>query len=221
MTPRHIALASLALVGCVALGLYGFGVLNTSPSGARVSAHKAGDGEPADLRDRLTALTIGEMRGWTLHETAGEASAKPFVDADDAEMTLADFHGQVVLLNFWATWCGPCIEEMPALNQLATEIEASPMVDEFTLLAVNLDPNLDRAEMFLAEADLDALDFYRDASTEFAFEMMAGEPQMPSTFLIDRDGGVVGRYVGAAEWDSAEGRALIEAAVEATRGENR
>jgi peroxiredoxin len=113
---------------------------------------------------------------------------------DGPERSLAALRGRVVLLNFWATWCKPCEDEMPAMQRLHARL-AGP---DFELLAVSVDTGDDEVRAF---RDRLALTFpiLRDPD-----QTAAGAYQtfrFPESWLIDRDGTLVARYVGPREWD--------------------
>ncbi len=129
-----------------------------------------------------------------------------FTNADGKEMTLADFKGKTVLLNLWATWCGPCREEMPGLDRLQAELGG----DNFEVVALSLDRGgIEASQRFLDQIKVASLATYVDATGK------ASKPLrvigMPTTLLIDADGFEVGRLIGPAEWDSTAAKKLIEA----------
>lgn len=119
-----------------------------------------------------------------------------FVDADGRPMSLADFRGKQVLLNIWATWCGPCREEMPTLDRLQTRLGGA----EFEVVALSIDrEGLNVVRDFYAELELNALRIYLDTSTMTPINLnVLG---VPTTLLLDRNGRELGRYTGPAEWD--------------------
>ena len=120
-----------------------------------------------------------------------------FEDAQGRKRTLADFRGKVVLLNIWATWCGHCREEMPALDRLQAELGGPA----FQVLAVSVDQQgAAIAQRFFKEVGVKALDFYIDPSARAAFQLEA--PGLPVSILVDRRGREVGRKLGAVQWDS-------------------
>lgn len=132
-------------------------------------------------------------------------AAPPFSlpDLEANEVTLADYKGKVVLLNFWATFCGPCREEMPALERLWRQREALNLV----VLGINVNrDNLHRVAPFVEETQL-SFPILMDASGEVRnlYEVTA----LPYSYLIDVDGKILGRYIGAKEWDSEEIEALL------------
>lgn len=127
-----------------------------------------------------------------------------FTDLAEKPLTLADFKGKVVLLNYWATWCAPCVEEMPSLERLQTRLGGA----EFTIAAVSVDrQGLSIVEPFLGRIGLKQLPIYLDRS---GTSMRAfGIRGLPTTMLIDREGNEVGRLEGMANWESPAAEALI------------
>jgi thiol-disulfide isomerase/thioredoxin len=133
-----------------------------------------------------------------------------FFDAAGAERTLADFKGRVVLLNFWATWCAPCIRELPSLDRLQAEMGGK----DFAVLTISEDRGgADVAGPFLEKHGWTNLPVAVDK--HMALSRAFGVRGMPSTFLIDRDGRIVGSLTGPAEWDSEDAKALIRRYIEA------
>jgi thiol-disulfide isomerase/thioredoxin len=126
-----------------------------------------------------------------------------FKGANGSRHTLEDFRGQVVLLNIWATWCGPCRAEMPSLDRL----QAMHGADGLQVLAVSVDREGDQVRRFYQKSGIRNLKVYIDSErgTQSAFRARA----IPTTVLIDRDGNVVGSMVGATQWDSPEAQALV------------
>lgn len=122
-----------------------------------------------------------------------------FADGEGRERTLADFRGKVVLLNVWATWCGPCRDEMPTLDRLQGELGG----DAFEVIALSIDANgAQSVRGFYSRNDIARLPLFIDQSGEAANRLGVGA--IPSTLLIDRDGRELGRRLGEAEWDSPE-----------------
>ena len=139
-------------------------------------------------------------------------SAMAFSDATGKPVTLKDFAGKALLVNFWASWCIPCRAEMPALDTLAAQQNS----DSFMVLPINLDlgaGGLDKAKAFLAQGGWKNLPLYADSSFE-AFKRLQVEAVatgLPSTLLIDKKGCEIGVLQGPAAWDSPEGTKVIEA----------
>lgn len=131
-------------------------------------------------------------------------SGNVFTDPEGGEHSLADYAGQVVLLNFWATWCAPCREEMPALNSLQKELGG----EDFQVVTIatgrNPQPAIDK---FFTEAEIDSLPVLLDPRQKLAREF--GVVAMPATILIDRDGNEAARMMGPADWASDTAKAVV------------
>ncbi|MGQ9368862.1 TlpA family protein disulfide reductase [Azospirillum sp. A39] len=122
-----------------------------------------------------------------------------FVDGQGRKTTIGDFAGRVVLLNLWATWCGPCVKEMPSLDRLQARLGGA----RFQVVALSVDRGgRETVEPFLAKLGIAALPLYLDPGNA---SMGALSPRgLPTTLLIDEEGREVARLEGAAEWDSPE-----------------
>ena len=132
--------------------------------------------------------------------------ALTFFDADGEEVRLADFQGEVVVLNLWATWCAPCRREMPSLDRL----QAAHGGDGLEVIALSLDRgDVAKIREFFEELGISSLAIYQDPKARAGREL--GAPGLPTTIVIDRTGQEVGRLLGPAEWDSPEALAVIEA----------
>ena len=111
-----------------------------------------------------------------------------------SRVSLADIDGQVVLLNFWATWCKPCEDEMPAMDRLYREL--SP--EGFEMLAVSVDEELDLVARFQERLGVSfpiLLDPQQEVSRRYQ------TTGFPESLLIDRRGTIVERYIGPRDWD--------------------
>ena len=127
-----------------------------------------------------------------------------FFDEAGNEVTLADFAGDVVVLNLWATWCAPCRREMPSLDRL----QAALGEDGLTVIALSLDRgDVAKVRAFFEELEIANLAIYQDPQARAGREL--GAPGLPTTIVIDRTGQEVGRLLGPAEWDSEEALALL------------
>lgn len=128
-----------------------------------------------------------------------------FVDGEGRRVDLADFGGRVVVLNVWATWCGPCVREMPSLDRL----EAALGGRDFQVVALSVDRGgAATVAPFLPRLRLSALRPYYDPLGE-SMEAF-GIRGLPTSILIDREGREVGRVEGAIAWDAPAARRLIE-----------
>ena len=153
-------------------------------------------------------LSQGQMAAFVFRSTPEALPRVTFRDAAGRERTLADWHGKVVLLNLWATWCLPCRKEMAALDRLQGELGS----DAFEVLAVCVDrAGLPGARKFLDENGAARLALYADATQRMASTLRAAG--LPATLLIDGEGREIGRLLGPAEWDGADAKRLIGAAL--------
>ena len=144
--------------------------------------------EPPELSHRLTPLATPELAGDFVLE-----------DMDGKRHALQDYRGKVVLINFWATWCPPCVREMPSLERLYQELSDEP----FVVLAVNQWENADHVFAFMGQIDVFPsfpILFDPDSEVSEAF----GVKGLPTSFLLDRSGRVVYRAVGGREFDHPE-----------------
>ena len=132
----------------------------------------------------------------------------PFLDPDDRPATFADFKGKVLLVNFWATWCAPCVKEMPSLDRL----QATLSKDKVAVLPLSLDgPSRPKVAPFYQDKKLEHLSIWFDKGRKL---MQALEVSiLPTTILTDAMGREIGRLEGEADWDKPEALALVKAAI--------
>ena len=138
----------------------------------------------------LTACNIGS------HPPRIGSPAPEFTIADGTQsVSLNQFRGKPVVLNFWATWCPPCVQEMPSLVQLQKDLG-----DKVTILAVNEDDDDSAYRQFVKDHNVDLLTV-RDTKRN---NELYGTFKYPETFVIDKDGKIVRKFIGAQEWTSPE-----------------
>jgi thiol-disulfide isomerase/thioredoxin len=127
-----------------------------------------------------------------------------FASESGGNVSLADFHGRVVLLNLWATWCEPCVREMPALDRLQARLGGK----DFAVVLVSQDRGgANVVDPFFAKLGLASLKTYLDPKSTVGHGFaVAG---LPTSFLIDRDGTLLGTVQGAAAWDGGPVETLI------------
>lgn len=180
-------LAALALVGGMAILLW---IWSKS--------------EPASTADRQPPAFSGEFQQFIPSREPRPAPQTPFADAAGRTLTLADFRGKVALVNFWATWCIPCVLEMPALDRLQSALGGEGLA----VVALSQDRDgLEAARPFYDKLGLKALPIYLDPKGAAARDL--GVKALPETIVIDRQGREVGRLSGPAAWDSPEAVALL------------
>ena len=138
-------------------------------------------------------------KNFVMHDAPKPVAAINFDDAQGRSRSLAEFKGKVVLLNIWATWCGPCRKEMPALDRLQAALGGP----EFEVVALSIDRGgTDAVRKFFADIGIRTLAMYLDSSGQALRTLSA--LGLPTTLLIDREGREIGRLIGPAEWDSPE-----------------
>lgn len=131
--------------------------------------------------------------------------ADGFAAPDGKPVKLADFKGQPLLVNLWATWCGPCVKEMPSLDRLAARTKG-----KLHVLTVNQDfakQAIDPVPAWWAKAKLPNLEAYRDAENNLGFAYGGG--LLPTTVLYDADGKEVWRIAGGMDWDGPRANTLL------------
>ncbi|MCP8882636.1 TlpA family protein disulfide reductase [Devosia sp. XJ19-1] len=162
----------------------------------------------------IDAAAVGELAALNGTGEGRGYSDMAFKDAAGTQMSVADFAGKALLVNFWASWCVPCREEMPALDAIATEFNS----EKFMVLPINLDigaSGLEKAQAFLDEGQFANLPLFAD-NTFAAFERLKREAVaigLPATLLLDPEGCELAVLQGPAEWHSDDGRAVIEALI--------
>lgn len=127
----------------------------------------------------------------------GTAAPDFTVQDADRKVTLREFRGQVVVLNFWATWCGPCVEEMPSLVQLQQRFKGKGL----TVIGVSIDVDGDAYHKFLKNYKVDFLTV-RDPDQKTS--NLYGSFKWPETYIIDRNGIVRRKFIGPVEWSQPE-----------------
>ena len=144
----------------------------------------------------LTVLLPGCYRG-SRPPRIGTAAPDFTLQDADRKVILSEFRGKVVVLNFWATWCGPCVEEMPSLVQLQQRFKNKGV----TVLGVSIDVDGDAYHKFLKDYKIDFLTV-RDPDQKAS--NVYGSFKWPETYIIDREGIVRRKFIGAVEWSQPE-----------------
>jgi thiol-disulfide isomerase/thioredoxin len=154
------------------------------------------------------ALLVGEMADFEYAFPPRGAPEIAFL-YEGKDVRLADFRGKAVLVNFWATWCAPCLKELPSLDALERELGG----DTFEVVAIAADPQgPEVARQFLDRLEIEHLKLYADPSLRFAMAI-GGADILPVSILYDAEGREIGRLVGEADWASPEARALVSSAI--------
>jgi len=161
-------------------------------------AFGAPDEGEADMPDRTK---LGEFVPSSQPFTAPAIS---LADTNGHSVELSELRGKLVLVNLWATWCEPCLREMPSLERLQSRLG-----ERIAVLAVSEDRGGNKTvEPFIAKLGLKSVKIYIDPKSEVGHAF--GARGLPTSFLIDREGKVLGRVEGAAEWDSPKILGVLE-----------
>lgn len=207
-----VKLLALAAVAGMVVGA-GAVYMKIKASGNGGAEIAAADGDCAVSEKGMEAikpLMKGQLAA-LIADTPRKFSPVSFKNSDGKTMSLADFEGKSLLVNLWATWCGPCRAEMPALDGLQKKA-GSP---KFEVVAINIDTDEsdEKPRSFLQETGVDALHLYRDNSLGI-FNTLKKEGLvfgLPSTMLIDAKGCLIAHMNGPAVWDGPDALNLVQA----------
>lgn len=176
---------------CIAISAM---VISMAPLTAETGAVKAESGPPVE----------GQVQNFEVFPAPIETTDVTVLTRDGGKTTLGQFRGKYVVLNFWATWCGPCIRELPSLERL----DAALPDDRAQVVLVSQDrAGFQQTDRFLKKLGVSFPDNFVDERLKFSRAL--GIVSLPTTLLIGPDGKEVGRLVGHAEWDSPEALALV------------
>jgi thiol-disulfide isomerase/thioredoxin len=188
--PLTYALWGVALIGVAAV-LYVIVTAIIKPAGG-----------PVDLK----SLARGEMAALQVSSKNAPVPDTPFLDAQGHATRLADLKAPVVVVNLWATWCAPCVKEMPTLAKLQAAYPGRVLV-----VPVSMDrlPDREKARAFIAEYP--PLAFYQDPKYALAFAVDPPAEGFPTTLIYDAKGHERARLSGGADWSGPDAHAVIDA----------
>ncbi len=159
-----------------------------------------------ELRTELLEMRTGNMRKLKIQAEPQAAVLTTFTNPAGETLSLADSNGKIRVLNFWATWCFPCREEMPTLDALQKQLGG----DDFEVLTVATGYNdLGGIERFFEQAEVTALPILLDPDSSLGAEF--GAIGLPLTVILNREGQELARLTGGAEWDSESALNIINA----------
>lgn len=206
--PLKLALRALAVLGVAAIVYVTLTsvfkpapgvVAGSGPAGVSGALVMPGD---AAAKAAAGVHEIPPLVGQGQGEPAPDA---PFLDGAGKTVTLADFKGQVVVLNLWATWCAPCRKEMPTLAALQTAMAGKPV----KVVAVSVDSASagDKPKAFIAQNA--PLTFYQDLSLKLPFAIKPPATAFPTTILYDKAGRERARVLSDVEWTSERVKRIL------------
>jgi thiol-disulfide isomerase/thioredoxin len=154
----------------------------------------------------LQSLAKGPMTRLQIISDPIRYPATPFVDAEGRTVHLSAFKGKVLIVNFWATWCAPCVKEMPTLAALQAAYAGRPV----KVVAISLDQSAqsDTAKAFIAKHP--PLSFYQDAKYGFMSDLSPRLQGFPTTVIFDKTGAERAVMAGEADWASPEAKAVVD-----------
>ncbi len=191
VTFRRVILGSLSVLAVLVAGLFLFV-----------------KGEPAPGGGPYARFLQGELMTFDMSEGVAEPAETSFVDGNGEKVSLADFRGKVILLNLWATWCAPCLNEMPTLDRLKADMASQ----DFDVIAVSVDKaGVEKSREFLKRTGASHLELFVDEIMQLNFDFSVY--QLPTTILIGRDGIEIGRIVGDKDWDALEVKRFLGAII--------
>jgi thiol-disulfide isomerase/thioredoxin len=134
-----------------------------------------------------------------------------FYDSTGKPLKIADFKGKVVVMNIWATWCAPCVTEMPTLAKLQAAYAGKPV--EVVAVSIDSESSATKASLFIAQHAPHK--FYHDREMKLPFKLVPPAPGAPTTVIYGKDGLETARVAGEADWSGPEARALVDQALAA------
>ena len=177
---------------------------------AALAGCDTGGSEPAQGEEEVSLETGGEVLTGTRDETFAEADMPDAIltDPDGNTLALSDTRGTPVLLNLWATWCAPCVVEMPLLDELAGEFG-----DELQVITVSEDlDGGEKVRAFFEEKQFENLPQWIDPNNDLAVAF-GGGAVLPLTVLYDAEGVEIWRVIGAYDWASEDAIAGLREAL--------
>jgi thiol-disulfide isomerase/thioredoxin len=193
----------LALLGFAIGGIIIFP--KTTPAENELSEHCAANAH------KLDTFAQGEVAAFVPARKPRMLPDISFHGIDGEQKDLRAFRGKVILLNLWASWCVPCRSEMPQLDALQEKRGSAA----FSVVAISLDADgFEKPRAFFKEIKIHSLDFFHDAQGGVfpALRKAGFLAGLPSSFLIDKEGCLLGTLSGPANWADKDALALIDAA---------
>jgi len=148
------------------------------------------------LTTNVFANDVSEIKNIVIHKDLKDYDNIIFLDKNDKKINIKEFTGNLLLLNFWATWCEPCKEEMPSLDRL----QVNQNLSNLKIFAINISQeNKKKVDIFFEDLNIENLDPYFDAPTTLAktFSLRG----VPTSILLDKDGNEFARIIGSIDFD--------------------
>jgi thiol-disulfide isomerase/thioredoxin len=204
--PLKLAVITASVLGAAAV-LYGIGAAFFQPA-ANMQSASGPAGSAINQVDAAAkaAAALHTLSPPSLKGTGDMPPEDAFTGPDGKTVKLADFAGKVVVLNFWATWCPPCVKEMPTLAKLAGQVKDQPIA--VVALSIDSEKSAEKAKAFIAEHA--PLNFYRDASMTLPFKFSPPIEGYPTTVILDKTGRIRSIARGELDWTSPQVRKVLD-----------
>jgi thiol-disulfide isomerase/thioredoxin len=164
--------------------------------------------------DSDNVFAMGTVATFEVAETPEPIKRIRFVDNKYNALTFRDFKGKTILVNLWATWCAPCLTELPDLDQLQRDLGS----DNFEVVAISVDSSAVKAKAKFEELGLKSLTFYHDPKQALPKGLKA--EHLPVNIIVGPRTRELGRMVGPAKWNESEAHKLIKALMKRARNES-
>ena len=173
---------------------FGFNLRYQAMGHERVNQDKPIIGK--EEKDIINSFLKEELEDFEISKEKQNISDLIFKDQQEKKISFSDFKGKVLLVNFWATWCAPCIREMPSLDRLKSKIDKN-----FDVIAISLDRDgVKKVNDFFNENKITNLEKFFDIKNSLAKEInLIG---IPTSFFINKKGDLIGYFQGDMEWDN-------------------
>ncbi len=158
-----------------------------------------------EQKPNLQRFAKGGLKKLQVLDTPPPQPQMTFKTADGSDISLKDFRGKTVLLNVWATWCVPCVAEIPSLDML----QAQKGGDNFVVVTISMDRHIGDANAFFDKADIHALSLYHDPS--YSISAKVDVQGIPISIFYGPQGKEIVRIPGDVNWQSVETVALLDA----------
>ena len=149
------------------------------------------------LTTNVYSNDVSEIKNIVIHKDLKVYDNVIFLDKNDKKLNIKEFRGNLILLNFWATWCEPCKEEMPSLNRL----QVNENLSNLKIFAINISQeSKKKVDDFFKDLSIENFDPYYDAPTTLAktFSLRG----VPTSILLDKDGKEFSRIIGSIDFDN-------------------
>ena len=148
------------------------------------------------LTTKVFANDVSEIKNIVIHKDLKVYDNVIFLDKNDKKINIKEFNGNLLLLNFWATWCAPCKKEMPSLDKL----QANPELDNIKIFTINIGKEtLDKVNKFFIDLNIKNFEPYFDPPTTLA--KMFTLRGVPTTILINKEGQEFARIIGSIDFE--------------------